>query len=82
MFIKGGEEFLLISSPEVGFRLWLHVEALVHSWEGSFLSVEGGGLLLDHPGLYETSPRGVGTGVNDMCFGPINTVASRVGMLG
>ena len=56
-------------------------EALVNSWKGSFFSVEVGGLLLDHPGLYETSPRGVGTGVNNMRFGPINWVTGRVSML-
>ena len=57
-------------------------EALVNSRKGSFLSVEVGGLLLDHPGLYETSPRGVSTGVNNMHFGPINWVAGRVSMFG
>ena len=47
-------------------------EAHVNTWKSSFLSVEGGGLLLDHPGLYEMSPRSVGTSVNNMRFGPIN----------
>ena len=57
-------------------------EAHVNTWKSSFFSVEGGGLLLDHPGLYEMSPRSVGTSVNNMRFGPINWVSGRVSMLG
>ena len=36
---------------------------------------------VDHPGLKEASPGGVGTGVNYMTLSPINGMASRVCIL-
>ena len=53
-------------------------EAHVNTWKSSFLSVEGGGLLLDHSGLYETLARSLGTSVNNMRFGPINWVCVSI----
>ena len=46
----------------------------------TYFSAQVVGLLVDHPGLEETSSGRVGTDVNHMSLSPINGMASRVSM--